>query len=177
MENYQILVLDQLHFLFFVSLCNINVYFSKELMWIETNPERRGEGIVERSYLTSDFWLWFNGVFLNDWFLALHHTTCGNYNICLKLVFIRFMSFFLEYVSLLIHSFPNIFLLQKIILYNENAFVHCPLHQIIQLFLISQTSPTWYAKLLIQFFIKISLWFLISMHLNVSPINDLCSAV
>ena len=60
--------------------------------------------------------------------------------------------------------------IQKIILYNENAFVHCPLHKIILLFLISQTglsSLTWYAKLLIQFVIKISLWFSISMHFNV----------
>ena len=133
---------------------------------INKNRSQSREAIVERWYLTIDFWLWFNGVFFNDWFLALHQTTCGNYNICLKVVFYGF----LEYVSLLIHSFPNIFY-SKIILYNENAFVHCPLHQIIQISLISQTArrdlQNWYAKLLIKFVIKISLWFLLSMHFNV----------
>ena len=136
---------------------------------------KSGEGIDERSYLTIDFWLWFNGVFFNDWFLALHHTTCGNYNICLKLVPL----WGLEYVSLLIHSFPNIFLIQKIILYNENAFVHCPLHKIIQLFLISQKIII--SNLICKIINSICYqnFFVISNFyaFYCAPINDLCSAV
>ena len=98
---------------------------------INKNRNHSREAIVERWYLTIDFWLWFNGVFFNDWFLALHQTTCGNYNICLSLKVVFYG--FLEYVSLLIHSFPNIFY-SKIILYNENAFVQCPLHKLLFFF-------------------------------------------
>ena len=101
--------------------------------------------LVERCFtLWLIFWLWLKGVLLNDWFLVMHHKSYGN------------QSFFYGFWNMFLFWFIPFriyfFYIQKIILYNENAFVHCPLHKII---------------LLIQFVIKISLWFSISMHFNV----------
>ena len=135
-----------------------------ELIWTETNPKRGV--LLEKYYLMIDFgFLVLEGVLINDWFLTLHHKTL------VKLQYLVEISFrvALEYVSLLIHSFYKDFFsdIQKIILYNENAFVQCPSHKLLFFFLLStrrhyhfQLDMQNYLFDLLSFF----LWFRKSMH-------------